>query len=156
MVFSEKRTTGTFKDPLPLQIRRIREESFPIFVSNIPKQISKTELEATFWRAGRIIGVFIPVDKRSNSSRGFALIRFANLREAEKAVEIAEGRYWGGGKVKANIAQFSSNRRGIKDRERPKERWEATSQPFGQAEEFPPIGFSEKVLARAVEGNWKG
>ena len=135
-----------------MQIRRIRE-SLSIFGSNIPQQIFKNELEAMFWRQGRIIDEFIPVDIRSNSNRGFTFIKFVNLREAVKAVEIAEGRSCGGRKVKANIAQFSSNRRGKKDQERSKERWEATSRPFYPAEEFPPIGFSEKVLARAVEGN---
>ena len=78
--------------PLPLQIRRIRDESFSVFVSNLPQQISKTELEAMFWRAGRIIDVFTPVDQRCQSNRGFAFVRFVTLREAEKAVEMAEGR----------------------------------------------------------------
>lgn len=64
-----------------------------------------------FWRAGRIIDVFIPVDQRCQRNRGFAFVRFATLREAEKAVEIAEGRSWGGMKVQANLAQFRSSRR---------------------------------------------
>lgn len=74
-----------------MQIRKIRDESFSIIVSNIPKQISKTELEAMSWRAGRIIDVFIPTDNSSSSNRGFAFIRFATLKEAEKAEELVEG-----------------------------------------------------------------
>ena len=84
-----------YKDPLPAQIRKIREESFSVFVSNLPQQISRAEIEAIFWREGRINDVFIPKDRRDNSNRGFAFVRFATLREAEKAVQIAEGRLCG-------------------------------------------------------------
>lgn len=82
----------TYREPLPVQIRKIREESFSVFVSNLPLQISEAELEAMFWRVGRILDVFIPTEKRSNSGKSFAFVRFATLGEAEKAVELAEGR----------------------------------------------------------------
>ena len=36
------------RDPLPAQIGKLREETFSVFVSNLPKQISKVELEAMF------------------------------------------------------------------------------------------------------------
>lgn len=80
------------RDPLPEQIRKIRDEAISIFVSILPQQIS--ELDVMFWRAGRITDVFIPVDKRGNSNRGFASVRVPNLTEAEKAVELAEGSSW--------------------------------------------------------------
>lgn len=48
------------KEPLPEEIRKIREETHSVFVSNLPKQNSKVEIEAIFWRAGRIKDVFIP------------------------------------------------------------------------------------------------
>ena len=37
--------------------------------------------------------MFIPIDKSSNSNGGFAFVRFATLREAEKAVKLAEGKH---------------------------------------------------------------
>ena len=43
--------------------------------------------------------MFIPIEKRNNNKRGFAFVRFATLREAEKAIELAEGRSWGGKKI---------------------------------------------------------
>ena len=70
------------RDPLPVQVRKIRYRSFSIVVSNHPQQISKTELEAMFRRAGRITDVFIPVDKRGNSYRGFASVRFPTLKRS--------------------------------------------------------------------------
>ena len=56
-------------------------------------------MEAMFCRAGRIVDVFIPVDKRNNKKRGFSFVRFQTFREAEKAVELAEERSWGGRKI---------------------------------------------------------
>lgn len=34
----------------------------------------------------------------------------SQLREAEKPIELAKAKSWGGRKVQANIAHFSSNR----------------------------------------------
>ena len=42
-----------------------------------------------FWRAWRIIDVFIPMDQRFQCNRGFVFVRFTTLREVEKAVKIA-------------------------------------------------------------------
>lgn len=89
----------TYREPLPMQIRKIREESFSVFVSYLPQQISEAELEAMFWKVGRIRDVFIPTEKRSNNGKGFTFVRFATLKEAEKAIELAEGRSRGGRKI---------------------------------------------------------
>lgn len=70
---------GETREPLPLQIRKKRDETVSVSLSNLPEQISKAELEAMVWRAGRIIDVFIPIEKRSTSNRGFAFVRFASL-----------------------------------------------------------------------------
>ena len=78
-----ERLAGTSRGPLPLQIRKIREQSYSIYVSNLPQHISKAELEAMVWRAGRITDVFIPIDRRSNNNKGFAFVKFAALRERE-------------------------------------------------------------------------
>lgn len=104
-------------------------------LSNLPEQISKAELEAMVWRAGRIIDVFIPIDKRSTSNRGFAFVRFASLWEAENAVELAEGRSGGGRKIQASIAHYSSNRRVKGDQERPSGAGKLTLSPLPHPEE---------------------
>ena len=99
----EERAAGTQWTPLPQQIRKFREKSFSICISNLSQQISKNELEAMLWRAGRIVDVFIHIDKRSNSRRGFAFVRFQTLKEAEKAIEPAEGRFWGGREIQETL-----------------------------------------------------
>lgn len=49
--------------PLPTRILRLRENAVSLFVSNIPEDLAKPELEAMFWRAGEILDSSIPVDK---------------------------------------------------------------------------------------------
>eukprot|EP00268_Persea_americana_P030482 TRINITY_DN29470_c3_g1_i1.p1 TRINITY_DN29470_c3_g1~~TRINITY_DN29470_c3_g1_i1.p1 ORF type:complete len:162 (+),score=33.06 TRINITY_DN29470_c3_g1_i1:191-676(+) len=137
-----------YKDPLPAQIRKIREESFLVFVSNLPQQISKAEIEAIFWRAGRIHDVFIPKERRDNSNRGFTFVRFATLRDAEKAVEIADGRFWGGRKIQANLAEFSSNSSERRAKERPKRGWNTFMQSSFQTGDVHRRSFRSDETAR--------
>lgn len=92
--------------PLPWRIQRLREQSFSVFVSNLPQHFSNIELEAMFCRAGRIVHTF--VYQRRKMNRGFAFVRFATKRKAENAVETANGRSWGGRKLQANLALFQN------------------------------------------------
>lgn len=100
-------------EPLPKQLLLLRERSFLVFVSNLPATISKAELEAMFCRAGKIVDIFIPVDHDSKESRGFAFARLTS-REAEKAVDLAEGRSWGGRKIQANLARLHSKKKKVR------------------------------------------
>ena len=145
-----------YKDPLPAQIWKMREETFSIFISNLPQQISKAETEAIFWRAGRLIDVFIPKDKRNNSTRGFAFVRFATLREAEKAVGIAEGRFWGERKIQANLAKFSANSRARKEKERSKWGWNAFMQSSFQSGDPSTEVVSDQARSQGAEGKNDG
>lgn len=66
-----------------------------------------------FSNAGRIVDVFIPVEQGTRKNMGFVFVRFATNREAEKAMDLAMGRSWGGchgkilgRKIQANMALF--------------------------------------------------
>ena len=67
--------------------------------------------------------MFIPKDKRDNSNRGFAFVRFATIREAERAVAMAEGRVCGGWKLQANLAKFCPNIKKRRGEESSKRDW---------------------------------
>lgn len=95
------------RPPLPQKVRRLREESFSVFVFELPQQITKTDLGAMFYRAGKIIDSFLPVDQEGRKW-GFAFVRFATCWEAEKAVNLAVGRSQGGRKLQVNLARFGS------------------------------------------------
>lgn len=79
-----------------------------MFVSNL-LTITKAELEAKFWRARRIVDIFIPVEKENRRRGGFTFVRFATRIEAERAVDMAVSRSRGGRRIQANITRFKSN-----------------------------------------------
>lgn len=66
----------------------LRERSFSLFVSYLLESTSKTELEAMFCRGGQIVDKVILWNRSSNKSRGFAFVRSATSREAEKALDF--------------------------------------------------------------------
>lgn len=51
-----------------------------------------------FRRARITRDIIIPMDRRSRRPRGFAFVSFETLQEAERTVELSEGRSWGGRK----------------------------------------------------------
>lgn len=61
-----------------------------------------------FCRAGRIVDIFIPINKVSGLSRCCAFVRFTRQNEAERAEEMAKGRSWGGRKLQVNMARYHS------------------------------------------------
>lgn len=60
--------------------------------------ISKRNLEALFYRGGRILDIFIHSNQSRRKNRVFAFVQFAARREVEHAIEPATGRSWGGKK----------------------------------------------------------
>lgn len=102
-----------WRNPLPREILRLRERSFSVFVSNLPAKISTAKVQAMFFRARRIVDVFLPRDRSSGNTRGFTFVRFATCKEAEKAIEMAEGKSRVGRKILVNMAKFPTSRMGI-------------------------------------------
>lgn len=85
---------------LPRKILRLRENSLSLFVSNLPEEMSNVEFEAMFCWVGKTLYSFIPIDESNGKKRGFGFIRFGSFNEAEKGMELARGRSWGGRKIK--------------------------------------------------------
>ena len=91
--------------------RRSPSTVFSLFVSNLPTAISKTELEAMFCRAGKVVNSFIPVERATGKQRGFGFVEFRSEREAKLGIEIVSGRSWVGQRIQADFAHpHSSNR----------------------------------------------
>lgn len=90
---------------LPAHLVSLRRKSFTVYVSNLSLRISKTELEAMFFRSGRIVDSFLPVDRVSGLKRGFAFVRFRSTEEADRAVVEGYGRSWGGKENPSQLGQ---------------------------------------------------
>lgn len=54
--------------------------------------MSKTELEAMFSRAGKIVDSFLPVDCSTGKKRGFGFVRFRTEKEGLDTIDLAKGR----------------------------------------------------------------
>lgn len=76
-----------------------------LFISNLSLDSSRVELEAMFWRAGKIMNTFIPVDRKTGRKRGIAFVRFKSRQEALRAISMAHGRSWGGRKISVTFAR---------------------------------------------------
>lgn len=93
-----------------------------------------------FYRARRIGDIFIPLDQSIRKNRGFAFICFTARREADRAIELAMGRSWGGKKIRANLANVQT-----------KERWHQESLLIQfKGETFISHAYAEIVKATAT------
>lgn len=66
-------------------------------------------MQALFYRSGRIVDIFLPGFRPSGNLRGFVFVRFPTYREAELAIQMAEGRSWGGRRIKVNLARSQAS-----------------------------------------------
>merc|ERR1712051_415065 len=79
-----------------------------------------------FEKYGKIGDVFIPKDKFTRESRGFAFVRFYDKRDAEDAMDALDGRMYDGRDLRIQMAKygrpdinrFDSGRRGGRSRSR--------------------------------------
>ncbi|EFC45882.1 predicted protein [Naegleria gruberi] len=79
----KNRTTGGFGGG-----RTDSEVNTTIKVSNLDVKATEQDLRLLFGQVGRIIKVFVPGDRGRN--RGFALITYSTVEEAEEAIEKFE------------------------------------------------------------------
>lgn len=70
--------------------------------------MSKAEQEAMFRRAGMIRDIFIPMVRGSRKPQGVGFVRLGTLTKTEKAFELAEGKSWGGRRIKANLVRYNA------------------------------------------------
>ena len=71
-------------------IRRLEEESFTVFVDNLPSSMSKGWLYQLFGFEGIITEVYMSRKRRRVCSSPFAFVRFAKRGNAESAIKKFE------------------------------------------------------------------
>ncbi|KAG6514437.1 hypothetical protein ZIOFF_024796 [Zingiber officinale] len=59
----------------------------------LPPRTTADDLFPLFDRYGKVIDVFIPRDRRTGDSRGFAFVRYKYADEAQKAVDRLDGKF---------------------------------------------------------------
>ncbi len=76
-----------------------------LFVGNLSYQTMENDLQDYFAAAGNVSSVNLMMDKFTGKSRGFAFVEFGSTEEANKAVEMFNGKELGGRALTVNIAR---------------------------------------------------
>lgn len=95
------------------RVAALRKDYVSLFICILSSETSKVELQSMLWRAGKIRGTFIPVDRRTGKIRGIGFVRFKTIQEALRAIVLVDCRSWGGRKISVTLTrpQAQMNRR---------------------------------------------
>ncbi|XP_051126441.1 serine/arginine-rich splicing factor SC35-like [Andrographis paniculata] len=84
-------------------------DTFSLLVLNITFRTTADDLFPLFDKYGKVVDVFIPRDRRTGDSRGFAFVRYKYQDEAQKAVEKLDGRVVDGREIMVQFAKYGPN-----------------------------------------------
>ena len=76
-----------------------------LFVGNLSFQTGEQDIQDYFAQAGNVTSVNLMMDKFTGRSRGFAFVEMTSAEEANKAVEMFNGKDLGGRQLTVNIAR---------------------------------------------------
>jgi len=81
-----------------------------IFVGNVSREVSDTELRVAFEKYGTVKSAVIIKDKESGDSRGFGFVEMENDSEANKAIDALNGFELKGRPINVNQARPKDDR----------------------------------------------
>lgn len=76
-----------------------------LFVGNLSYQTMEQDIQDHFAQAGNVTSVSLMFDKFTGKSRGFAFVELATADEANKAVEMFNGKELQGRTLTVNVAR---------------------------------------------------
>ncbi len=74
-----------------------------LYIANLPPEMTKQDLQTMFSEAGTVALVEMAIEPKSGKSRGFAFVTMHSQEEAEKAVDIFNGKDVNGHILRVNI-----------------------------------------------------
>ena len=81
-----------------------------LYVGGLPYATTDTELKEAFAVAGNVESAVIIMDKMSGRSKGFGFVEMSSDEEAQKAVEMMNGKDFGGRTLTVNEARPMEDR----------------------------------------------
>ncbi|ONM59809.1 Serine/arginine-rich splicing factor SC35 [Zea mays] len=84
-------------------------DTYSLLVLNITFRTTADDLFPLFDKYGEIVDIYIPRDRRTGDSRGFAFVRYKYEDEAQKAVERLDGRLVDGREIMVQFAKYGPN-----------------------------------------------
>ncbi|XP_039019559.1 serine/arginine-rich splicing factor SC35-like isoform X2 [Hibiscus syriacus] len=91
-------------------------DTYSLLVLNITFRTTADDLFPLFDKYGKVVDIFIPKDRRTGDSRGFAFVRYKYADEAQKAVDRLDGRVVDGREITVQFAKYGPNAEMIKGR----------------------------------------
>ncbi len=76
-----------------------------LYVGGLPYQTTQDELRDAFSQAGAVASTSIIMDKMTGRSRGFGFVEMENDADAQKAIEMWNGKDFAGRKLTVNEAK---------------------------------------------------
>src|SRR5579863_9674806 len=76
-----------------------------LYVGGLPYSTTQDELRDAFSQAGAVASTSIIMDKMTGRSRGFGFVEMENDADAQKAIEMWNGKDFGGRKLTVNEAK---------------------------------------------------
>ena len=76
-----------------------------LYIGGIPYSSRDAELKEHFSAAGNVVDARIIIDKMTGRSRGFGFVEMATPDEAQKAIEMFDGKDFQGRPLKVNLAK---------------------------------------------------
>ena len=83
-----------------------------LYVGNMSYSTTEDELRDLFMQAGTVTSVAVIMDRETQRPKGFAFVEMSSQAEAQKAIEMFNGRSLGGRDLWVNIAQPREERGG--------------------------------------------
>ncbi len=80
-------------------------ENKKLYVGNLSYDTTEESLKTTFSEAGTVETANIIVDKYTNRSKGFGFVEMSTPEEAQKAIELFDGKELDGRNLKVNEAK---------------------------------------------------
>ncbi len=81
-----------------------------IYVGGLPYAVRDAELKEYFAAAGNIDSATVIMDRATNRSKGFGFVEFSTDDEAQKAIEMFDGKDFGGRTINVNEAKPMEDR----------------------------------------------
>lgn len=81
-----------------------------LYVGNVSYQSTDDSLAAAFAAAGSVVSAKIVMDKFTGRSRGFAFVDMSTEEEAQKAIELLDGKDLDGRPLRVSLARPKEDR----------------------------------------------
>lgn len=89
-----------------------------LYVGNVSYQSTDESLAAHFAAAGTVVSAKIVMDKFTGRSRGFAFVDMSTEEEANKAIEMLDGKALDGRELRVSLARPKEDRPARRDFQR--------------------------------------